>query len=139
MPKIDLPDISNLITDDEGTDPRDHISLRLLDLVRFDIPDRLVKEELALDGISGGEPGSRVWKAVSDRIKLMLILKQIARREGVEVDEKDVNNRIAEKAREFGTTRKSLQIELEKGDGTQRLKDMLLAESTLEYLIERES
>ena len=137
MPKIDLPDISRLITEQAGTEPRDQISLRLLDLVSFEVPDGLVEDELALDGIDGGEPGSAEWKAASDRIKLMLILKQIARQEGIEVDEADVNNRIAEKAKEFGTSTKALKEELVKGGGLERLKDMLLAENTLEYLIER--
>ena len=77
------------------------------------------------------------WQAASERIRLMLILKQIARQEGIEVDETDVNNRIAEKAEEFGTTKKALQAELEKGGGMERLREMLLAESTLEYLVER--
>ena len=137
MPKIDLPDINTIIIDnkDKGVDPRDQISLRLLDLVSFDVPERLVKDELDLDGISDTAPGSPQWKAASDRIKLMLILKQIARQEGIDVDETDVNNRIAEKATEFQTTAKSLKKELEKGNGVQRLKDMLIAESTLEYLI----
>ena len=67
----------------------------------------------------------------------MLILKKIAQQEGIEVDDTDIDNRIAEKAEEFKTTKKSLQAELEKGGGLQRLRDMLLAESTLEYLMER--
>ena len=67
----------------------------------------------------------------------MLILKQIARQEGIEVNEADVNNRIDEKAEEFGTEKKSLQAELEQVGGMQRLRDMLLAESTLEYLMEK--
>jgi trigger factor len=89
-----------------------------------------------LEGIDGVEPGSGEWKAAGDRIKLMLILKQIARQEGIEVNEADVNKRIAEKAEEFGTTKKSLQAELGKAGDMQRLRDMLLAESTLEYLME---
>jgi FKBP-type peptidyl-prolyl cis-trans isomerase (trigger factor) len=67
----------------------------------------------------------------------MLILKQMSRQEGIEVEETDVNDRIAEKAEEFGTTKKSLQAELEKGGGLQRLRDMLIAESTLDYLLEK--
>ena len=67
----------------------------------------------------------------------MLILKQIARREGIAVDEADVNTRIAEKASEFGTTVKSLEKQFEKGGGLQRLRDILIAESTLKYVIER--
>ena len=66
----------------------------------------------------------------------MLILKQIAKREGIEVDQRDVDNRIAEKAEEFGATIKELEVDLARGDGLQRLKEMLLAESVLGYLTE---
>jgi FKBP-type peptidyl-prolyl cis-trans isomerase (trigger factor) len=118
----------------EEVDLRDRISLRLLDLVRFDVPDGFVRDELALDGEHGVAPGSAEWKAARDRIRLMLILKQIAKQEGIEVDQADVDHRIDEKAEEFGTTTKALQAELSQGDGMQRLKDMLLAESTLAYL-----
>jgi FKBP-type peptidyl-prolyl cis-trans isomerase (trigger factor) len=137
MPNIDLPDINNIITDNGGVDPRDQISLRLLELVTFDIPEKLVKDELVLDGLGETAQEDAEWKAATDRIRLMLILKQIARQEGIEVDERDVNNRIAEKATEFGTTTTSLQKELEEGGGLQRLRDMLLAESTLDYLLEK--
>ncbi len=40
MPKIELPDLSSLKIDDGSVDPRDQISLKLLELVSFDIPDR---------------------------------------------------------------------------------------------------
>ena len=139
LPKIDLPDINNLMDDNKGVDPRDQISLRLLELVSFDIPDKLVKDEFDLDGMGDAAPESAEWKAASDRIKLMLILKKIARQEGIEVDEADVNTRIAEKANEFGTTIKSLEKQFEKGGGLQRLKDILIAESTLDYLLEKNS
>ena len=137
MPTIDLPDIDNLITDNEGADPRDQISLRLLELVSFDIPGDLVKDELDLDGVSEATPGSAEWKEASDRIRLMLILKQIARQEGIEVDETDVNTRIAEKAKEFGTTITSLRQELVREGGLQRLRDVLIAESTPDYVLEK--
>jgi FKBP-type peptidyl-prolyl cis-trans isomerase (trigger factor) len=137
MPKFDLPDISHLSIDDNGLDPRDQISLRLLEQVRFDIPEKLVKDELAIDGIEESDPGSKKWEETSNRIKLMLILKRIARQEGIDIDEADVSKRIAEKVEDFGTTKKTLQKELERGGGMQRLRDILLAESTLEYLIEK--
>jgi FKBP-type peptidyl-prolyl cis-trans isomerase (trigger factor) len=136
MPKIELPDLGTLGTPVAGGDPRDHISLRLLELVSFQLPERLVKSELDLEG-SDSEPGSDVWQAASDRLRLMLILKEIARQEGISVDTKDLSERIAAKAVEFGTTENRLQKELEEGGGLERLRDMLLAESTLEYLIER--
>lgn len=136
MPEITLPELAGLLTADDGTDPRDRISFRLLELVPLEVAGELVKEELGRDGIDESDPGSDVWTATADRIRLMVILKKIARQEGIEVDEKDVNKRIDEKAKEFGTTTKSLQTELEEGGGIGQLRDMLLAESTLEYLLE---
>jgi len=65
---------------------------------------------------------------------MMLILKKIARQEDIEAD---ANDRIAEKSTKFGMMQKVLQKEIGKGGGMKRLRDMLLAESTLEYLTER--
>jgi FKBP-type peptidyl-prolyl cis-trans isomerase (trigger factor) len=65
-----------------------------------------------------------------------LILKRLAREEGIEVEEADVDRRIEEKAAEFGTNLDTLSAELEEGGGKARLKDLLLAESVLEYLLE---
>ena len=56
MPKIELPDLNSLKIDDADIDPRDQISLKLLELVSFDIPDGLVKDELAFDGSDGVHP-----------------------------------------------------------------------------------
>ena len=137
MPEITLPDYGLLKTGDDGTDPRDQLSRRLLDLVQFDIPDEIVREELAGEEEKAVDPSGEEWKAASERIRLMLILKKIARTEGIEVDETDMDQRIREKADEFGTKHDTLRAELKKGGGLQRLRDMLLAESTLEYLIEK--
>ena len=78
MPKIDLPDLKSLKIDDGSIDPRDQISLKLLELVRLDIPDGLVQDELAFDGIDDSAIGSAQWQTAHDQIKLMLILKKIA-------------------------------------------------------------
>lgn len=66
----------------------------------------------------------------------MLILKRLAREEGLEVEDVDREQRIKEKAGEFGTTADTLKAELERGGGRARLKDLLLAESMLAYLLE---
>ena len=137
MPKIDLPDLGALGESESGFDLRDHISLRLLELVRFDLPKPLVQAELDRSETDEKEPGSTGWQSASDRLRLMLILKQIAHQEGISVDAADLQARIAAKAVEFETTKMALQSELEKGGGMERLKDMLLAESTLEYLMEK--
>ncbi len=136
MPEIALPDIGSLKIEVGGADLRDQISQRLLDLVHFRFPDELVKDELLLDGIDGGDSGSEEWKRAEERVRLMLILKKIARQEGIEVDENDVNKRITERAEEWGESQKALRSKLEGGGGMARLRDMLLAEKTLEYLVE---
>ena len=65
-----------------------------------------------------------------------LILKMIADQEGIEVDEADVEARISEKASEFKTTAAALNAQLAKGGGKERLRDLLIAENTLGYLLE---
>jgi FKBP-type peptidyl-prolyl cis-trans isomerase (trigger factor) len=137
MPEFQLPDLADLKAEDDGTDPRDRISRRLLELVPFEVPEELIRQELAVDGLGDSAPGSDLWMAAAERIRLMIILKRIARQEGIEVEENDVNNRIADKAKEFGTTKAALKKELEEGGGIGRLRDMLLAECTLDYLIEK--
>jgi len=136
MPEFPLPELAHLETEDDGTDAKDRISRRLLDLVHFEIPGALIRQELVVDGLEGSAPGSDAWIAADERIRLLVVLKKIARQEGIEVDGTDIDRRIAEKAEQFGTTKRTLQAEIEKGDSTARLHDMLVAERTLEYLIE---
>jgi len=131
-----LPDLGSLMIGDDGLDPRDSISHQLLERVGFSVPDDVVRAELSTDDIDNGI-GSEEWKAAMDRVRLMLILKRIAKQEGIEVSEADAERRIGEKALEFGTEPDSLRAELEEGGGIRRLKDMLLAESTLDYLVEK--
>lgn len=136
MPDIELPDLGSLAVRDDSSDPRDIISQRLLELVSFNIPAELVRAEFGSDD-SDRDKESAEWKAAVDRVRLMLILKRIARQEGIEVTEADMERRIKEKAIEFGLTPHALGAELEEGGGMERLKDMLLAESTLDYLVEK--
>jgi FKBP-type peptidyl-prolyl cis-trans isomerase (trigger factor) len=136
VPEFELPDYRALAPPGpEEEDPHGELSHRLLELVNLVVPEEMVRGELAFEGQLDSEPESEVWQAAACRVKLMLILKRIAREEGIEVEEADVEQRIAEKAEEFGTRTDTLKAELEKGGGIPRLKDLLLAESTLEYLL----
>jgi FKBP-type peptidyl-prolyl cis-trans isomerase (trigger factor) len=137
VPEFELPDYRSLgPIDQEGEDPHGELSHRLLELVDLVVPEEMVRAELAFEGQPDGEPGSELWQAAARRVKLMLILKRLARQEGIEVEDADVEQRIQEKAEIFGTQAETLRAELEKGGGIPRLKDLLLAESTLEYLLE---
>jgi FKBP-type peptidyl-prolyl cis-trans isomerase (trigger factor) len=136
MPDIALPDPGSLAAQDDSIDLRDQISHRLLELVHFTVPDDVVRAELGDDDRDAGRD-SGAWNAACDRVRLMIILNRLAGQEGIEVSEADVERRIKEKAIEFNTDTDVLRSELEEGGGRQRLKDMLLAESTLDYLVER--
>lgn len=136
LPEFELPDYQALKIDAAAADPQGELSLRLLALANFQIPDELIQAELAWDGLSNCEPGHETWQAAVQRVKLMLILKRLAREEGIGVEEADVERRIEEKAAEFGTNLDTLSAELKEGGGRDRLKDLMLAECVLEYLLE---
>jgi FKBP-type peptidyl-prolyl cis-trans isomerase (trigger factor) len=137
LPEFEIPDYRSItLSEMAGEDIQGQLSLRLLEMVDFPVPDELVREELAFEGQPDCQPESEAWQAAARRVKLMLILKRIAREEGIEVEEADVEQRISEKAAEFGTGAETLKAELEQGGGRARLKDLLLAESVLEYLLE---
>lgn len=136
LPDFDVPDLSSIQLPGTSEDPLSGVSQWLLELVGMRLPDELVRTELAFDGMYTSEPKSKEWADAEERVKLMLILKKIASREGIEVDDLDVEARIKAKASEFGMNVKELRAELKKGLGRERLRDMLIAESTLEYLLE---
>jgi FKBP-type peptidyl-prolyl cis-trans isomerase (trigger factor) len=137
LPAFELPDYRSLTPiRPAGEDPQGELSHRLLELVNLVVPEELVRAEMAFEGQPDCEPESGAWQEAANRVKLMLILKRIAREEGIEVEESEVEQRIAEKAEVFGTKADTLRAELEEGGGIPRLRDLLLAESTLEYLLE---
>jgi FKBP-type peptidyl-prolyl cis-trans isomerase (trigger factor) len=137
LPKFELPDYQALQPKEKPVaDPQGELSLRLLEQVRFAVPDELVRSELAFEGLSECQPASAAWQAAAQRVRLVLILKRIALKEGIEVEESDVQRRIEEKAAEFGTRPDTLRADLDKGGGRARLKDLLVAESVLAYLLE---
>jgi FKBP-type peptidyl-prolyl cis-trans isomerase (trigger factor) len=137
LPEFELPDYQALQPKEKPmADPQGELSLRLLERVRFAVPDELVRSELAFEGLSECQPASAAWQAAAQRVRLVLILKRIALKEGIEVEESDVQRRIEEKAAEFGTRPDTLRADLDKGGGRARLKDLLVAESVLAYLLE---
>lgn len=136
LPDFDLPDLHSIQIPKDCEDALSELSRWLLAHVSMDLPGELVRSELAIDGDNGVKPGTDPWAAAADRVKLLLILKKIANQEGLEVDEADVETRIREKASEFGTPAEELRALLEKRGGKERLRDMLIAENTLGYLLQ---
>ncbi len=136
LPEFPLPDYSRITlstrTDEER---RNELSEWLLKNTHFDIPDGLARQELEFDDVAGAEPGSEALNAATQRVKLLLILKKIARQEGIEADEKDVSGRIEKMAQETGVAASYLKQQLLQSGGLSRIGSFLLAEKTMDYLL----
>jgi FKBP-type peptidyl-prolyl cis-trans isomerase (trigger factor) len=137
IPEFALPDYVHIaLSTATDAENRDELSEWLLDNTSLDIPGDLVRQELDLDGAADLDPGSDGWKAALRRVKLFLILKEIARHEGIEVDEKDVEERIGETAQEDGVAASYLKQQLSQSGALSRIASLVLAEKTLDYLLE---
>ena len=136
LPDVQLPDYSQFTlmaaTDDEK---RDEISEWLLEQTTLDVPDELVKQELAFDGKEDVSMNSDEWVSAMQRVQLLLILKSIASQDGIEIDERDVNERVEQMASAFGASTTQLRQQLMHSRGLSRIANFLLAEKTLDYLL----
>jgi FKBP-type peptidyl-prolyl cis-trans isomerase (trigger factor) len=114
---INLPDDA-----DEGA-LGDEISRYLLQNTQFDLPASFIDGEIAGEDMADGDPGHEdLRKAAEARVKLMVILKRIARQDGIEVDEQDIDERVRAIAEVQGTTAKLLKNELATKGGITRLR-----------------
>lgn len=137
LPRFDLPsyDSLRLLADsDEGW--RDEISLWLLENTAIDIPDEMVREELLFGGDDRSGPGDEEWKAAANRIKLLMILGEIAGRDGIEVDDREMDERIEQIALAQEMDVSSLRKFMLRNGSMSRLSGFILAEKTLDYLID---
>ncbi len=135
MPRFELPDYKNLDLKSKDKESQlDEISASLLESINTTLHPSFVEDELRY---SEGDPSSeRERAAAAERVKLMLILKKIAAQDGIETDEKDVEERIDRIAADNGVTPAQLREYLMEGGGLSRLADSLLAEAVLAYIIE---
>jgi FKBP-type peptidyl-prolyl cis-trans isomerase (trigger factor) len=137
LPDFELPDYSQFKlstqTDDEK---RDQISDWLLQNTVIGVPDELIRQELEFDSKSDVPVNSDEWGSALQRVKLLLILKNIANHDGIEVDDKDINERVEKMASAFETTASKLRQQLMQSGGLSRITNFLLAEKTLDYLLD---
>ena len=137
LPRFELPeyDSMNLSSDsDEGM--RDEISLRLLEETKIEIPDEMIREEFLFGGNDQSKPGDEEWDAAADRIKLLMILGEIAGRDGIEADNREMDERIEEIALAQEMDVSSLRKFMLRNGSMSRLSAFILAEKTLDYLID---
>ena len=128
LPKWELPDYASVtLTGATHDERRDEISEWLLAQTPGEAPEALVRHEC--------ESSSAEWPAAVRRVKLRLILEQIAEAEGIEADPCDVAERIGKVAAENGVHSGELRRRLEREDGISRLQSLLRCEQTLNYLL----
>ena len=137
VPDFDLPDYRafrfSVVNDEQR---RDEICQWLLENMVISVPDELVTQELSLDGQQKIKSGSSAWQAALKRVKLLLILEKVATKDGIEIEERDVQERIEKTAVEYGQNVSSLRRKLLSNGGMSRMRSLLLAERTLDYLLE---
>ncbi len=135
MPVFELPDYTNLnLQSDNKNDMLDEISRKLLDDTNIALHPSFIENELEY---SEGDINDEIEKGNAEaRVKLMMILKKIALKDQIEVDEKDIEDRIKVVAAENDVTPEELKKYLIENKGLSRFADSLLAEMVFDYIIE---
>jgi FKBP-type peptidyl-prolyl cis-trans isomerase (trigger factor) len=142
MPTIDVPDFAAFAPSSEATDDnsrKDELSEHLLASTVFELPQSLVDQETELAAERGQDSKNERLRAdAARRVKLLLILQAIAKEEGIEIDDQDVDDRISQMAEASGSSPQALRTELEQNSGIDRLRLYLLAEQTMDYILGEE-
>jgi FKBP-type peptidyl-prolyl cis-trans isomerase (trigger factor) len=137
LPEFELPDYSNVnLQSDSDPEKRDEISQWLLEHTVLTVPNELVREELRFDGADDSDPGSDKWQRAAERVKLMVTLQKIAEVDGIEVDDRDVDDRLEYMAEEYRMSSGDLRQRLLQNGGLLRVRNFLSAEMTLDYLLD---
>ncbi len=139
MPQFVLPDYYHLNLESEETEDKlNEISEKLLKQTQITLHSTFIENEMKY--IDDCENLSEKEKnAAEDRVKLMLILKKIAGENNIEIDGKDIEERIKIVAAENDATPGELKEFLVNHNGLSRLSDSLLAETVLSFIIEAQS
>ena len=136
MPDFELPDYHHLnLTAETHEEKLTEISNKLLERTVINIPEAFIEKELQYSETENGAITGKARSAAIDRIKLMLILKKIATNDGIETDERDVEERIQKVAEENDMSITEVKEFLLSNGGLSRLSDLLLAENVLNYLV----
>ncbi|MBT7163653.1 MAG: hypothetical protein HN849_28995 [Victivallales bacterium] len=137
VPPFELPEYGAIPVGADSPDERlDQVCDWLLAETSLTPPDATVRQELTFGDDPNVAQESEAWAAAAQRVKLMLTLRRIAEQEGIEVDERDVDERIAEMAKQTKTPERRLRQQLLQNGGLSRLAGYLLAEQTLAYLLD---
>ncbi|MFC1497016.1 trigger factor [Verrucomicrobiota bacterium] len=133
---------------------KEEISKYLLENTKLDLPKSVVDHEtnlvarnmvenIAMRGATKEQIEAQkddilnmAVKSSKDRVKLSYILEQIAEKENIQVEENEVEGRIAAMAEYNKTSADRLKSELNKRNSMEKLKSDIRSEKTLDFLLE---
>ncbi len=137
MPKFEIPDYTHLNLHAESHEDKcTEISKKLLEQVSFELHHDFIDRELLFSDENDYDSEEEQRREAANRVKLMLILKKIAGLDNIQVDEKDLERRIQKIAEASDVTPQELKDYLIENNGLSRLRDLLLAEFVLGYIID---
>jgi trigger factor len=126
---------------------------KLIEMANFDLPEDLIArqaerklQQFQVELLSKGTPTNKIQsemenlrnaseESVVRDIKLSFILLQIAEKEKFYATETDIENRIAEMANAYRTTRAKLIKQLEKEDNIPNLRYAIREEKVMDFLM----
>jgi len=128
---------------------------RLLELNPFEVPEAYVERQIFSMMVetqrrmvmNGMDPDNAAKLAANlhdqfrdEAVRLVrsgLLLQKIAEKESITVDETEIDQRIRETASRYGRDFESMKAAYEKEEMTERLRDQLLEEKTLDFIESR--
>lgn len=131
---------------------RKAINDRLLELNPFEVPEAYVERQIFSMMIeyqrrmvmSGMDPdnAAKVAANLHDQfrdeatrlVRAGILLNKIAEKEAIAVDDKEIDDRIREMASRYGRDFESMKASYEKDNLTDRLRDQILEEKTLDFI-----
>lgn len=130
------------------------ISAYLLKKTSFDLPASILEQEtsivsrnmrdrLAMQGRTSAQIEQEeqsifetAKKNSTDRLRTLYILNRIAEEENIEVEEKELNDRLGAMGRRYGMSTAQFRAELEKRGSLGGVKEEILADKTLGFILE---
>ncbi len=136
-----------------NSEVRRQILDQLLAKVSFDLPESLVQQETrsiiydvvrenSLRGVTKQqledqkeEIFGQAVASAKDRLRVSFILDAIAEQEGIKVEEREINERIAQMAQRHGVTPQRLRAQLVEQDGLEEVAEQVRVTKTLDFLV----
>jgi len=133
---------------------RDEVAQELLDKADFEVPQSILERERTailremVERLARGggtreqiqQQREQLFASAAQRamvrLRLSYILARIGEEEKIAVSDQDVEDRIALMAQRYGLAPERFKAELEKNDGTDGVKESLLAERVMDFILE---